>query len=78
MSKIDKEYAALNSSMGPNDKTGLCFQVSIQMKLMDGLMTHDLHPFNNISVISGQWEFDNERHCAMEPYLPLKTENIPT
>ena len=27
--------------------------------------------FNNISVISGQLEVDNERLCAMEPRLGL-------
>ena len=28
--------------------------------------------FNNISVISGRWEGDNKRLCAMEPCLQLK------
>ena len=27
---------------------------------------------NNISVISGSWAEDNERVCAMEPYLQLR------
>ena len=27
---------------------------------------------NSTSVISGQWEFDNERLCAMEPHSRLK------
>ena len=35
-------------------------------------MTWLLRPFNNISVISGRWEDDNERLCAMEPRLRLK------
>ena len=36
---------------------------------------NDLHfyvPFNNISVISGQWADDNERLCAIEPHLRLR------
>ena len=28
--------------------------------------------FNSISVISGRWEVDNERPCAMELRLRLK------
>ena len=31
-----------------------------------------LCPFNGISVILGQWGFDNERLCAMEPRSWLK------
>ena len=29
--------------------------------------------FNSISVISGQWEVDNERLCAMEPRVWLRS-----
>ena len=36
---------------------------------MDDLRFYVL--FNNISVISGQWEVDNERLCAMELRLRL-------
>ena len=32
-------------------------------------------PFNSISIISGQWEDDNERLCAKESHLQL--ERIP-
>ena len=36
-------------------------------------MTCDFKPFfNNISVISGQWEVDNERLCVMELCLRLR------
>ena len=28
--------------------------------------------FNNVSVISGRWEVDNERLCAMELHLRLR------
>ena len=28
--------------------------------------------FNTITVISGQFEVDNERMCAMEPHLRLR------
>ena len=31
-----------------------------------------LHPFNSISVISGQEEDENERLCTMDPYLQWK------
>ena len=31
-----------------------------------------LHPFNSISVISGQWDDDNERLCAVELCLPVE------
>ena len=27
--------------------------------------------YNSISVLSGQWVSDNERLCAMEPYLKI-------
>ena len=37
---------------------------------MDDLRFYVL--FNSISVISGQWEVDNERLCAMELHLRLK------
>ena len=37
---------------------------------MDDLQFNVL--FNSISVISGGWEDDNERLCAMEPRLQLK------
>ena len=37
---------------------------------MDDLRLYIL--FNSISVISGQWEIDNERLCAMEPRLRLR------
>ena len=30
-------------------------------------MTWDFTSFNSIPVISGRWEDDNERLCAMEP-----------
>ena len=30
-------------------------------------MAYKLCPFYSISVISGQWDADNERLCAMEP-----------
>ena len=28
---------------------------------------YELYPFYSISVISGRWDADNERLCAMEP-----------
>ena len=31
-----------------------------------------LRPFNSISVISGRWEVDNERLCAIELRLRLR------
>ena len=34
---------------------------------MNVWMAHDLSPFYSISVISGRWDGDNERLCAMEP-----------
>ena len=37
--------------------------------------TNDLQFYilcNSSSVISGHWEGDNERLCALEPHLPLK------
>ena len=37
---------------------------------MDDLQFYVL--FNSISIISGQWEGDNERLCAMEPSLRLE------
>ena len=37
---------------------------------MDDLRFYIL--FNSISVITGQWEDDNERMCAMEPRLRLR------
>ena len=43
-------------------------------KTMDGWM-NDLRfyvLFNSISVISGRWEVDNERLCAMELRLQLR------
>ena len=33
--------------------------------------------FNSISVISGQWDGDNERLCAEEPHLQLKMFLLP-
>ena len=40
---------------------------------MDDLRFYVL--FNSISVISGQWDVDNERLCAMELPLPLRRSN---
>ena len=37
---------------------------------MDDLQIYIL--FNSVSVISGQWEVDNERLCAMELRLRLR------
>ena len=37
---------------------------------MDDLQIYVL--FNSTSVISGQWEVDNERLCAMELHLRLR------
>ena len=37
---------------------------------MDGLQLNVL--FNSIPVISGRWEVDNERLCAMGLCLPLR------
>ena len=34
---------------------------------MNGWMAYKLCPFYSISVISGRWDADNERLCAMEP-----------
>ena len=39
----------------------------LQDKWMDDLRFYAL--FNSISVVSGQWEGDNEKLCAMEPCL---------
>ena len=41
---------------------------------MPGLQFNVL--FNSISVISGRWEGDNERLCALEPHLRL--ERVPS
>ena len=41
---------------------------------MDGLHFYIL--FNTISVISGQWEGDNEQLCAMESVKDVKDGNI--
>ena len=37
---------------------------------MEGLRFYVL--FNSILFISGQWAYDNEKLCAMEPRLRLK------
>ena len=51
-----------------------CFS---DIELMDGRLTCNfMFFFNSISVISGQWEGDNERLRAMEPHLQL--ERFPT
>ena len=34
---------------------------------MNGWMAYKSCPFYSISVISGRWDADNERLCAMEP-----------
>ena len=34
---------------------------------MNGWMAYKLCPFYSISIISGRWDADNERLCAMEP-----------
>ena len=35
-------------------------------------MTCDFTHFNSTSVISEQWEHDNEKLCAVEPHLQCK------
>ena len=42
---------------------------------MNGWMAYGLCPFYSISVISGRWDADNERLCAMEPSYWL--ERVP-
>ena len=34
---------------------------------MNGWMAYEWCPFYSISVISGRWDADNKRLCAMEP-----------
>ena len=33
---------------------------------------------STVTVISGQWESDNERMCAMEPHLQLEMIYLPS
>ena len=40
---------------------------------MNGWMAYDLCPFYSISVISEQWDGDNESLCAMEPSYRLES-----
>ena len=41
--------------------------------VIDGWMTCDFYVlFDSVSVMSGQWEVDNERLCAMELRLRLR------
>ena len=44
-----------------------CLRIAAFDGWMDDLQFHVL--FNSISVISGQWEVDNEKLCAMKPCL---------
>ena len=48
-----------------------CICITSQLNgWMDDLRFYDL--FNSVSVISGRWEVDNERLCAMELCLWLR------
>ena len=47
----------------------VCIKRLYLLLLMDDLQFYVL--FNSLSVISGQWEVDNERLCAMELCLWL-------
>ena len=65
-----------HSSFGdiPNSISSLPGNLSVStvksLRWMDGLQFYVL--FNSVSIISGQWEIDNERLCAMELHLQLR------
>ena len=60
----------LITASDPTVQAVLAAIASFISKWMDDLRFYVL--FNSISVISGRWEVDNERQCAMEPCLRLR------
>ena len=52
---------------------GIVIYMSDSSSRMDRWMTLDCRVFfNRFSVVSGLWEGDNERLCAMDSHLKLK------
>ena len=51
---------------------GIAAETIISKHYGDGWMTCDFTSFSTVSVISGRWEVDNERLCAMEFRLWLR------
>ena len=60
--RISNSHFFVNNMVG---RGSLCLEL---VKMMhERRMAYKLRPFYSISVISGRWDADNERLCAMEP-----------